>query len=101
MPAVSTRRMRLPFHAISMSTASRVVPATSLTIDRLRFARRFVSEDLPTFGLPMIATFSTPSSRSGSGSPSSGSAATTSSSRSPVPKPWPAEMPRGSPTPSE
>ena len=56
IPAVSTNRSRCPCQVIRASTASRVVPATSLTSTRSSRTRRFTSDDLPTFGRPTIAT---------------------------------------------
>ena len=38
-----------------MSTASRVVPATSLTIVRSSCRMAFISDDFPTLGRPTIA----------------------------------------------
>ena len=56
MPAVSTK-IYLPYlFSKRVSTLSRVVPATLLTMTRFSPRMRFTSEDLPTFGLPMTAT---------------------------------------------
>ena len=85
MPAVSTTITRRPSTSIGRSIASRVVPATSLTITRSDFRNLLTSEDLPTFGRPISARRIV-SSSSGSKSPS-GSSAITRSSRSPVPEP--------------
>ena len=56
MPAVSTIRNCRRCHRSSASTASRVVPGMSLTSTRSSRSNRLTSEDLPTFGRPMIAT---------------------------------------------
>ena len=47
-----------------VSTASRVVPAMLETMQRFSPETRFTREDLPTFGLPMTATFIRSSSSS-------------------------------------
>ena len=75
--------MGMPFHWMTVSMASRVVPATSETMERFLLARRFASEDLPTLGRPTMAMESMSSSSSASSS--SGKQATMSSRRSPVP----------------
>ncbi len=61
MPAVSTMRKGTPSRSTTMSTASRVVPATSLTMERVRPAMRLTSDDLPTLGRPMMAMLTVPS----------------------------------------
>ena len=99
MPAVSMNTYLPYLFSKGVSTASRVVPATFETMTRFSPRMRFMSDDLPTLGLPMTATFilsssSSPSSRGGKW-------ATHSSSRSPVPWPWTAERAMGSPRPSE
>ena len=99
MPAVSMKTYLPYLFSKGVSTASRVVPATSETMTRFSPSMRFMSEDLPTFGLPMTATLMRSSS---SPSPSSGGkCATQASSRSPVPWPCTAESAMGSPRPSE
>ena len=56
MPAVSMK-LNLPVSFSKYeSMASRVVPATLLTMTRCSPRMRFVSEDLPTLGFPMMAT---------------------------------------------
>ena len=97
MPAVSTSRTVRPSTSIGVSIASRVVPARSETITRSRPRKALTSEDLPTFGRPMTASRTSPSSSSGS-SPS-GSSSTRRSSRSPVPSPCTADTAIGSPSP--
>lgn len=77
---------------------SRVVPATGVTILRSESSNALVSDDLPTFGRPMMANLG--SSSKPSASESSGRAATTASSKSPVPLPLIVEMQYGSPKPS-
>ncbi|CAB4531792.1 unannotated protein [freshwater metagenome] len=42
---------------MSSSTGSRVVPATSSTIERCSPAKALSKEDLPTLGRPINATF--------------------------------------------
>ena len=60
IPAVSARRSTtLPTRTVS-STISLVVPAISVTIERLKPESIFIRADLPTLGLPTIAV-STPS----------------------------------------
>ena len=44
-----------PLRSISMSMASRVVPEIGETTARSSAASRFSSDDLPTFGRPMMA----------------------------------------------
>jgi hypothetical protein len=109
MPAVSTRRRRRPpvpaddvswvSTSSSMSIASRVVPATSETITRSWPRNALTSDDLPTFGRPMMASRTRSSSSAGEPS-SGGSSSTRRSSRSPVPSPCAAETAIGSPSPS-
>ena len=79
------------------SIASRVVPATLLTIMRSVPRMRFVSDDLPTLGFPMMATLMTSSSSYSSSS--GGKYCKHASSRSPVPWPCTAETAMGSPRP--
>ena len=45
-----------PSNSIRVSIASRVVPATSVTITRSSPSSRFTSDDLPTFGRPISAS---------------------------------------------
>ena len=80
--------------------ASRVVPATSDTMERSPEVILFVSDDLPAFGRPMMATLTEGSSSSSWGTSSSCSLATTSSSKSPVPWPCIDDTGHGSPSPS-
>ncbi len=75
--------------------ASRVVPATLVTMTRSSPRIRLTSEDLPTFGLPMMATLSRVLLLLLLG----GKCAKQASSRSPVPWPWTAETAMGSPRP--
>ena len=97
IPAVSMNRyLPRPFSK-GLSTASRVVPATSLTMTRSCPRMRLTREDLPTLGLPMMATLMTSSSSSSSSS--GGKYWKQASSRSPVPWPWTAETAMGSPRP--
>ena len=77
--------------------ASRVVPATLLTMTRCSPRIRLVRLDLPTLGLPMMATWIT--SLSSSSSVSGGKYCRQASSRSPVPWPWTADTAMGSPRP--
>ena len=60
MPAVSKRCKTIPLRLISPSTTSLVVPAISVTMAFSSPTREFNNDDLPTFGLPTIATL-TPS----------------------------------------
>ena len=99
IPAVSIKTYFPYLFSNGVSTASRVVPATSLTITRFSPKMQLISEDFPTFGFPMTATRMTSSSSS---SPSSsGKYSKQASSRSPVPCPWMAETGIGSPRSSE
>ena len=59
-PAVSARRSRIPATSADSSITSRVVPATSVTIERLQRKSKFITVDLPVFGLPAM-TVCTPS----------------------------------------
>ena len=80
-----------------VSIESLVVPATLETIHLFSPVILFISDDLPTFGLPITATFITafcPSSGI-----SSGKFFKTSSSKSPVPWPCTEETIIGSPNP--
>ena len=57
MPAVSeSRRVTSPTKTVS-STTSRVVPGSSVTIDRSHPESRFIKVDFPTLGLPAITVF--------------------------------------------
>ncbi len=56
MPAVSMKRQVRPPSWISSSTGSTVVPAASSTTARSSLASLLSSEDLPTLGLPTMAT---------------------------------------------
>ena len=62
MPAVSTKRSGPSSVSTMVSTASRVVPGMSCTIERSSPTRRLNSVDLPTFGRPTIAIEKMPSS---------------------------------------
>jgi len=97
-----------PLKSKGSSIASRVVPATSFTMRRLLFSRRFASDDFPTFGLPMKLMQMGPRSRlSSAASPPSGSAASggrpilsrMASRSSDSPRPCSAETQMGSPRP--
>ena len=55
MPAVSTMRNWRLCQVSTVSTASRVVPGTSLTIIRSSRSKRLTSDDLPALGRPTIA----------------------------------------------
>ena len=56
MPAVSVSRRGMPRREICSSIVSRVVPGMSVTMLRCSPRKRFISEDLPTLGLPTMAT---------------------------------------------
>ena len=56
MPPVSTISKLRPFHSHSAYSRSRVTPGVSSTMESRRPARRLKSMDLPTFGLPTMAT---------------------------------------------
>ena len=56
----------MPSRLIVVSTASLVVPAISDTIRRLSPKSLLISDDLPTFGFPTIATLGLSSSNSSS-----------------------------------
>ena len=83
-----------------MAIESLVVPATGVTMFLSSPSNAFVSEDLPTFGLPTIAICGI-AGLSSSCSGSSGSSSRTLSSKSPVPAPLADEMANGSPRPNE
>ena len=80
--------------------ASRVVPATSETMERSFAVSLFVSDDLPAFGRPMMATLMPGSSSASAGSSTFFSSSTTASSKSPVPWPCIDDTGHGSPRPS-
>ena len=86
---------------MTLSMASRVVPASSLTMVRVSPAMALNSDDLPALGRPTMATGV--SAGAASASRSSSSAPLTSmrrSSSSPLPVPCTAEKSSGSPRPS-
>ena len=56
---MTTYDLSLALNTVSM--ASLVVPSTSETITLFWFKKAFVKEDLPTFGLPIIANLIMPS----------------------------------------
>src|SRR5712691_11890109 len=99
MPAVSTSTTGTPSKVSSVSTGSRVVPGVGLTRARSSPSRALSSDDLPTFGRPMIASRSGASWSAGFSS-AGGSWSTTRSSRSPTPMPCCAETRLGSSKPS-
>jgi len=86
-----------PGPTTSVSTASRVVPATGDTIDRSAPASALSRLLLPTLGRPMMATATgaSPAAAASSGR-AGGSAATRRSSRSPEPEPLMADTATGS-----
>ena len=91
-------KLNFPYSfSINVSVVSRVVPAISETIARFTPLILLTSDDLPTFGLPIMATLITSSSSSSSSF--SGRYLRTSSSKSPVPWPCAAETATGSPKP--
>ena len=97
---MSTKRYVHPPNSTTVSTASRVVPGASCTIERSSPMRRLNSVDFPTFGRPRIATRTSPTSSSdASASVGSGKRPTTASRRSPVRLPCSAETATGSPRP--
>ena len=63
-PAVSIRTYSFPLYLTCVSTASRVVPAISDTITLFSPISLLIIEDLPTLGLPTMATFGLSSSSS-------------------------------------
>ena len=67
-PAVSINTYSFPLWITSVSIASRVVPAISDTITLFSPQSLFIIEDLPTLGLPTIATRGLSSSSSASSS---------------------------------
>ena len=75
------------------------MPATLSTTARSSPASRFSSEDLPTLGLPTMATRRGPRTTSKDSAGASGSAARMASSMSPEPRPCRAETGYGSPSP--
>src|SRR6266851_3648771 len=99
MPAVSMRTTGIPSYTSSVSMGSRVVPGTGLTRARSSPSSALSSDDLPTFGRPMMASRSAFSSAGGSSS-GGGSASSTLSRKSPTPIPCWAETSEGSAKPS-
>mmetsp|Transcript_8994 Transcript_8994/g.15744 ORF Transcript_8994/g.15744 Transcript_8994/m.15744 type:complete len:387 (+) Transcript_8994:491-1651(+) len=122
-PAVSSNRYSTPSRSSTSSTVSRVVPAISDTMARSVPNSLFRMEDLPTLGLPTIATATSSSHSAGLKStnlPSisflfcisslrssriwsmvtTGKLCTTLSNKSPVPEPCNAEIAIGSPNPN-
>ena len=96
MPAVSMRVKAPSGASRSVSMASRVVPATLLTMTRSSPMRAFTSVDLPTLGRPTMATRTRSCSTRGW---VSGRRPTTSSRRRPTFRSWRAETGRGGPKP--
>ena len=96
-PAVSMKTYSFPLYLISVSMASRVVPATLETITRFLPKSLFTIEDFPTFGFPTMAIRGR-SSSSSSLFPS-GKCFVTSSNISPIPRREAAEIGIGSPIP--
>ncbi len=82
MPAVSIKRKFCPSVVTGVSIASLVVPATSLTIERVSPTNVLKIDDLPTLGRPIIATLITSSSASPDEA-STGNLATIASNKSP------------------
>ena len=86
MPAVSMSSVDQSLCTISVSSVSLVVPGISLTIARSSPAMVLSSRDLPTLGLPTMASFR---SESGSGKAGSfGNRAITSAIISSMPMLW-------------
>ena len=96
-PAVSINIYSLPSYFMAVSIASLVVPAISDTITLSSRASLLISDDLPTLGLPTIATLGL--SSSSSCLDESGKCFTTSSSISPSPSIEAADIGCGSPIP--
>ena len=98
MPAVSTKRHSESSSCTSESTGSTVVPAMSETTARSSPEILFSSDDLPTFGLPTMATRRGPCGCALARG-TSGKALTTSSMTSALPRPCSADVGCGSPRP--
>ena len=96
-PAVSTSVYCLPARRNGTSIGSRVVPGVPNAITRSSPTSALTSVDLPTFGLPTIATRGCPSSRSAAAGSSSGKSASTASRSSLTPSPCAAEIGAGTP----
>ncbi len=96
-PAVSINTYSLSLYTISVSIASRVVPAISDTITRSSPAILLMMDDFPTLGFPTIAIRGRSSSSSVSAA--SSNIAVTASSISPRPSLFDAEIGYGSPMP--
>ena len=98
MPAVSTSTNVLPLNFHTESTASRVVPISSATRDLWYPRSELISVDFPTFGRPTMAVriMSSEDSSVLAGKPS-----VMRSRSSPKPRRLTAEIPTGSPSPSE
>jgi len=99
-PAVSMKRYTSPPSSTSSSTGSTVVPATLSTTDRCWPVSLLSSDDLPTLGLPTIATRRGPPTGTSASRGASGSTASRASSRSPDPRPCRADTGCGSPSPN-
>ena len=97
IPAVSIKIYFFPSFSNGVSMESRVVPAIGETITLFSPSRQLMSEDFPTFGLPITAIFVTSSSSSYA---SSGKLSTISSRTSPKLSMFAAEIGIGSPRPS-
>src|SRR3972149_3639742 len=97
-PAVSTNTYRCPWYVKGVSTASRVVPGSGLTMTRGSPNIRLTREDFPTLGRPITAMV-TPSTAAGVSSTGDTRASTPSRS-SPTPVPCSAETGRTSENPS-
>ena len=95
IPAVSININFCPSFSTGESIASLVVPGILLTISLSSPNILLISDDLPTFGLPIMATFI--ASSSSSSASSGGNSLITASRRSPSPSIWPAEIGIGSP----
>ena len=100
MPAVSTSTTGSPSKLRTVSTGSRVVPGISLTSARSSPSRALSSDDLPTFGRPMIASRAVSSSAGSAPGRDSGRASIIRSIRSSTPIPCCAETITGSGKPS-
>ena len=101
MPAVSINRQTFPPSSTCSSTGSLVVPARSFTTALSEPTALFRSEDLPTFGRPIIATRRGPPNSCLATAETSGRTAITLSNRSATPLPCRAETGCGSPNPRD
>ncbi len=95
--AVSMSMNSVPSSTMDESTASRVVPGISETIQRSDFNNLLISDDLPALGFPITAMRMPPGSSASSSN--SGKSSTNRSSMVSIPEPCSAEIAKVASTP--